>query len=239
MNITNIRSLPIIVLLAGSAWLAAYLCFWLLPNVFETWNAQTVDQLFVLRDSSERLRPPYDNTVIHVDLDNSTIQNMKTFYLERAHFAQAVRTLAAMGVAAQVYDFIFAAPLKKNMADDQAFIDATREASNVYFGLAITLGNTGRPARQQPARAEDKRYVEQTAWSLTVQGDGRDLYVGMDPVSTFYDLATAARGLGYLNSTADRDGILRWGQAGDREMVRDGAEILRVLDLIAELRQAR
>jgi alkyl hydroperoxide reductase subunit AhpC len=34
----------------------------------------------------------------------------------------------------------------------------------------------------------------------------------------------------------DRDGILRWGQAGDRQMVRDGAEILRVLDVIASVR---
>lgn len=30
----------------------------------------------------------------------------------------------------------------------------------------------------------------------------------------------------------DRDGALRWGQAGDRDMVRDGAEVLRVLDLL-------
>ena len=34
----------------------------------------------------------------------------------------------------------------------------------------------------------------------------------------------------------DRDGVLRWGQVGDREMVRDGTEILRVLDLVAKLR---
>jgi len=27
--------------------------------------------------------------------------------------------------------------------------------------------------------------------------------------------------------------VLRWGQAGDRDMVRDGGEILRVLDLVA------
>jgi len=37
----------------------------------------------------------------------------------------------------------------------------------------------------------------------------------------------------------DRDGVLRWGQAGDRQMVRDGAEVLRVLDVIAGLRGAR
>ena len=35
----------------------------------------------------------------------------------------------------------------------------------------------------------------------------------------------------------DRNGVLRWGQAGDREMVRDGAEIVRVLDLIERLRR--
>ncbi len=35
----------------------------------------------------------------------------------------------------------------------------------------------------------------------------------------------------------DRDGMLRWGQAGDRHMVRDGSEIVRVLDVIEDLRK--
>ena len=35
----------------------------------------------------------------------------------------------------------------------------------------------------------------------------------------------------------DRDGILRWGQAGDRQMVRDGTEVLRVLDVVERLRR--
>jgi len=35
----------------------------------------------------------------------------------------------------------------------------------------------------------------------------------------------------------DKNGIVRWGQAGDREMVRDGTEIVRVLDLIQSLRK--
>lgn len=36
----------------------------------------------------------------------------------------------------------------------------------------------------------------------------------------------------------DREGVLRWGQAGDRQMVRDGREVLRVLDVMRRLRQA-
>jgi alkyl hydroperoxide reductase subunit AhpC len=35
----------------------------------------------------------------------------------------------------------------------------------------------------------------------------------------------------------DRDGNLRWGQAGDRLMVRDGREVLRILDLVARGRK--
>ena len=35
----------------------------------------------------------------------------------------------------------------------------------------------------------------------------------------------------------DRDGLLRWGQAGDRNMVRDGQEVVRVLGVIDELRR--
>ena len=137
LSTTKTRPWSSILVLAGSAWLVAHLCFWLLPNVFETWNAQTIDQLFVLRDRVERLRPPYDNTIVHVDLDNNTIQAMQTFYLDRGHYAQAVRNLATMGVAAQAYDFIFAAR-SKDAEEDQAFIDATQAAGQVYFGLALT-----------------------------------------------------------------------------------------------------
>jgi alkyl hydroperoxide reductase subunit AhpC len=36
----------------------------------------------------------------------------------------------------------------------------------------------------------------------------------------------------------DRDGVLRWGQAGDRQMVRDGTELLRVVDLVNTLRKS-
>ena len=35
----------------------------------------------------------------------------------------------------------------------------------------------------------------------------------------------------------DRDGVLRWGQAGDRNMVRDGREVVRIIELVDELRR--
>jgi len=52
-----------------------------------------------------------------------------------------------------------------------------------------------------------------------------------------YGVLDEERNVAYRSTfVVDRDGVLRWGQAGDRHMVRDGAEILRVLDTVARLR---
>jgi peroxiredoxin len=52
-----------------------------------------------------------------------------------------------------------------------------------------------------------------------------------------YGVHDEERNVAYRSTfVVDREGILRWGQAGDRHMIRDGAEILRVLDLVAGLR---
>ena len=53
-----------------------------------------------------------------------------------------------------------------------------------------------------------------------------------------YDVLDEERNVAWRSTFAiDREGVLRWGQQGDRTMVRDGREILRVLDLIASQRQ--
>jgi alkyl hydroperoxide reductase subunit AhpC len=53
-----------------------------------------------------------------------------------------------------------------------------------------------------------------------------------------YDVLDEERNVAWRSTfVIDRDGTLRWGQQGDRHMVRDGREVLRVLDLVASLRQ--
>ena len=86
-----------------------------------------------------RFKPPYDGTVVHIDLNDTAIQQLKTYYLTRSQYARVIRNLAGMRVAAQAYDLIFAAGTSQ--ADDQAIIGATREAGNVYFGMAFALGS--------------------------------------------------------------------------------------------------
>jgi len=53
-----------------------------------------------------------------------------------------------------------------------------------------------------------------------------------------YGVLDEPRNVAYRSTfIVDRDGLLRWGQAGDRHMTRDGVEILRVLNLVDTLRQ--
>jgi alkyl hydroperoxide reductase subunit AhpC len=53
-----------------------------------------------------------------------------------------------------------------------------------------------------------------------------------------YGVLDEERNVAYRSTfVIDREGTVRWGQAGDRTMVRDGREVLRVLDLVESLRQ--
>lgn len=207
MTTVSKKKLRITIFLILCSFVAVHLFFRLLPGVFETWNAQIVDQLFAFRSSSEKLRPPYDNTVVHVDLNNTSIRRLKNLYLNRSHYAKVLRNLDAMDVSVQMYDFIFAARL--NEENDQALVRATADAGNVYFGTALELWERGEKGRKNTRSIEGTGYLDQTKWHVNVEGDAGDFYTGRNPLLTYSDLASASRGLGSLSVKFDRDGVLR------------------------------
>ena len=58
-------------------------------------------------------------------------------------------------------------------------------------------------------------------------------------VISAYGVLDVDRNVAYRSTfVVDREGVLRWGQAGDRHMVRDGTELLRVVDLVNTLRKS-
>jgi class 3 adenylate cyclase/CHASE2 domain-containing sensor protein len=203
-KLQNIR-IPVLLILA--AFLSAHLCFLLLPNVFEIWNSQTVDQLFILRSGSDKLRPPYDATVVHLDFNNSSIERLRNLYLNRLDFARLVRNLKSMQVAAQVYDFIFAA--KINEEDDLQLVQAAKEAGNAYFGLALELHPPGGAADRKKGPSQGRSYMLQTKWNILTAAEPDRFYAGENPLATYADLAEASRGLGSLSVKFDPDGVLR------------------------------
>jgi adenylate cyclase len=211
LNTANWRQRRATILVVVTSFLAIYVLTWMLPRVFEPWNAQVMDMLFRWRSTSSRFQPTYDPTVVHIDLNNSSIQQLDNFYLNRSHFARVLGNLNRLGVASQFYDFIFAA--KSNERDDNALIEGTRTAGNVYYGMAFSLHNqsttTPKAGRTGAKQREINGFLESQRWMVTVEGDPQSLYVGVDPLTTFVALASAARGLGFLTIEPDQDGVFR------------------------------
>ena len=206
MTTSNKKLQNLFLLILGS-FLCAHFCFFLFPNVFEILNSRATDQLFVLRSSWKKFQPPYDNTVVHLDLNNNSIQKLNKLYLNRSHYAQVVRNLSSMRVSAQVFDFIFAS--RKSEEHDGVLIKAVNEADTVYFGLAFELLVNKEKRQLRPEYSENISYLDSTKWEVELEGDPSNLYVGDNPLTTFFDLSSASRGLGSLSVKFDRDGVLR------------------------------
>jgi adenylate cyclase len=202
------QNLKIITLLLIISLITANLCFLLLPTLFETWNLKAKDLLYHFRSSYEHLQPTYDDTIVHVDLTDTSIERLDHFYLNRYQHAQVIRNLKAMDVSIQMYDFIFAA--RTNEDEDRAIMGAVKNAGNVYFGMAFRLSPHNEPQKRGPKRSvESEKYLMETKWQVTLDGDPRDFYIGTDPIVTFPDLASISQGLGYLSLKLDRDGVFR------------------------------
>ena len=183
------------------AYVAAHVCFWLLPNLFEMWNAKVIDRLFLFRSSSSHFQPQYNDKIVHVDITDTSLKRLETFYLNRSHYARVIRNLGKMNVSAQMYDFIFAA--RSDHEEDRAMIDATREVGNAYFGLAFKLSER-EDLKHLKLRSDSKHepYIERKKWNVIVDGDPDDLYSGIKPLMTFPELASVSCGLDSLFVTS-------------------------------------
>ncbi len=180
-----------------------------LPSLFEPLSFQATDRLFTLRDRFASLRPPLHEALVLVDVDDASLKQIGTYYLGREEEARLVRNLGRAGVAAQAHDVIYAAPLP----GDDALIEATRDAGNVYYGIALGLSERREAAEATGAIPERDR------WRPVVRGDASSIYAAARPLVTFPALASAARGLAFLDIRVERDGVYRFaplvGRVGD------------------------
>jgi len=190
-----------------SSFLFGHLLFWLLPNVFGSWNSQAFDQIFVLRTKYFPSRIPYDSTIIHVSETDSSIQAMTGgTYAEREQFGPILRNIGEMQAAIQIWDYVIRAPKKEDV--DSMFIACIKAAGNVYWGMSLDFKD--KPLLQKPARpASHWEYLSKTKWYVQVEGDTSNMYFAGNPIITFPEVAKASRGLGYLTFIHDPDGVIR------------------------------
>lgn len=211
MNSSSLRSSALITI---GAFLFGHACFVLLPDVLQMWNARAIDLFFQIRSSLESTRPLYDDTIVHVDITNHTVQNISR--LTREHDAMVVRNLSSFGVAAQLHDYIY--PNLSDSLSDQALIAALRQTENVYFGLAfeqLTMSH------QRLSSVSESRVAEGAVtptWHLDTDS-GSPIPSVAKPFVTVPQIASVSSGLGFLNVVPDADGVYRrvplLGKSGD------------------------
>jgi serine phosphatase RsbU (regulator of sigma subunit) len=180
------------------AMIITYVCYALIPEKFETWDSKIIDQLFVWRSKTNPIHQGAENRVVHIDAN---------LYSSRSQHARILRNLAALGVSAQLIDFIFAAMVSQE--EDQPLIQATRDTGNVYYGLRFGSLINGSVKKMDAAGAKDSQKPVAAYWPITVADSPDSLLFGTKPQFTYPALSSEAQGSGFLNLTVDPDGILR------------------------------
>jgi serine phosphatase RsbU (regulator of sigma subunit)/CHASE2 domain-containing sensor protein len=193
-------------LLTAGVWAASNLFHFFFPVFFDTWNERLTDQFLVLKTSIPAFAPPYDEAIVHVDLNNTSLRALKDYHPNRAHYARVIENLGAMKVAVQMCDIIFAG--ETSAENDRRLMAATRRSQDVVFGMAFRLAST--PIQAQDVEDPDARgYLRRTAWKIAASPGAARFYHGVDPLITLVPLAELSLGTGFLTLTPDDDGVIR------------------------------
>ncbi len=197
MESSKKRRLLIRLFLILAALLAAYGSYGIYADRFRRLESQIVDRLFLWRTRINAIPPAAVNDIVHVDAN---------LYFSRSQHGRVIENLSRMKVAVQAVDFLFEDIIRQN--EDQQLIDASRRAGNVIYGLRFdaVIDETIKPP------SSDLKAVETTAtdgWPVVVDGNPDAIYTGISPAMPYPELSAAARGIGFLNITADPDGIVR------------------------------
>jgi adenylate cyclase len=189
--------------LAAAAWLAVHSGLALWPELFQAWDWKAIDRFFVLRSRLECPSPPCRGGVVHVDVTYSALQRMPGRQLSRADHARVIQNLVAGGTRAQAFDMVFAAPGDPD--ENAALAHAADASARAYFAVAFHPEPRSSEDAAEPA---DDAHVVAASWDAAIDGDVNDLAEGFAPLATIPELAAAA-GIGFINLTADSDGVFR------------------------------
>ena len=185
-------------MLVAGAFSALHLAYWLFPQKIQISDLRITDYLLRLRASRIQPLPLDSQAVFHVDA---------VFYADRSSLARVIRNLAQLGVSSQLVDVVLADRVGEE--EDRPLLEATLSAGNVYYGLSFGSGSGHRTIGRESSPMKTIRYLDRTKWPVILEGNPGGFPVGEDPQITYPSLATASRGLGFINLKPDIDGVLR------------------------------
>jgi serine phosphatase RsbU (regulator of sigma subunit)/CHASE2 domain-containing sensor protein len=196
-----------LLLAAVCVWAAVHLIHLVYPEGLDTWNERLVDRFFLLKTKNPAWQTAYDDSIVHIDLNNTSLRALRDFHPSRAHYARVIANLGKIKVALQMCDIIFAG--ETSASNDRMLMEATRAARAVVFGMAFRLVADPQPREESAQDPHALAYLRQSLWKLPASRAVDDFYTGVDPLITHVPLAELSLGLGFLTLTPDPDGVIR------------------------------
>jgi adenylate cyclase len=139
--------------------------------------------------------------IVLVSIDESSLEAFGRWPWPRDRHGYVVRYLKQAGAKAVVFDLMFFEPDESAEEFDESFAQDVKAAANVYLPVLL--------------RHEADERNQQTGYPAPLKIDGQRA-VESEPASAYRsvklpipNLAQAARGLGFINLTADADGPTR------------------------------
>lgn len=198
-------SLKITLVWLTFAWVVSYMCLLFFPNFFNTLNDQGVDQIQRIIHAIQTPQTKYNDVIVHVDLNNSSLDSLKSHHPDRGDHAQVIRNLSLMGVSVQMLDFVYAGTTLES--DDKELIHAVDAADSVLVGMALRMVKPGMTAfTNNPQSTPSTASVKINAISPGSTDKYRRCANLLPPLDS---ISTAAAMVGYLTLAPDNDGVFR------------------------------
>lgn len=193
------RSVTIRVLAIAVAALLSYSLQSVFQDRFQLFDDRIVDRLVSMDDIETVDAQTGSPEIIYIDAN---------FYADRPFQAGIIAELGRMKVAHVLIDTVFSGEIGPDA--DLPLVRETAAAQNVYNGMQFgkLIPQPSPPAALKFSnQTRDERIFDR--WPVAVDGDANLIIVGEDPRLPFDELAAASKGIGFLNLTADVDGITR------------------------------
>ena len=142
-------------------------------RIFENFELATLDFRYNIRPAQRQ-----NKDIAIIEIANDTLEKIGQWPLKRSWHAAMIDILSAYGARMIIFDTLFSEPTE----DDNALVESTKKAGNVYYGFSFDL-----------------------------PGKTKDRMVEVDKIDTFLlpGLLKNSAGHGFINVIPDRDGKTR------------------------------
>ncbi|MBN2533347.1 MAG: CHASE2 domain-containing protein [Spirochaetales bacterium] len=198
------KAWPFVFVVTCSFLLAGILSL-LFPALFDIGEAQLIDQLFRLRYTLFH-REAISQYLIHVVFDDESYASLESSPWDRQVYGEIMEILKQAGAGYIACDIFF--QYRKDGSGDEFFIDAVKQARNVYFPVVAYEMPFSLPGKEGIPSRVALSVIKESLFYPVMKKKGNP-FTSEYILTPFDELFEYSAGTGHINCSPDIDGINR------------------------------